>query len=312
MRKKVTVIGAGHVGEVTAMRIAEKGLADVVLLDIQDDMPVGKGLDIKQSAPVEHFDAHIFGTNNYKDTKGSDVVVITAGIPRKPGMSRDDLLKVNADVVGSVTEKVVKNSPDCIIITVTNPLDVMTYLTWKKSGFQKNRVVGMAGILDTARFRAFISMELNVSVENIQTLILGGHGDTMVPLPRYTTISGIPISELLPKAKIDAMVDRAAKGGGEIVALLKTGSAYYAPASGAVEMVDSILNDRKKILPCCALCNGEYGVKGIYFGVPVVLGSKGIEKIIELKLNKSEQALVDKSAAAVKEVVDAMKKLVKL
>ncbi len=312
MRKKVTVIGGGHVGEVTAMRVAEKGLADVVLLDIIEDMPVGKGLDIKESAPVEQFDSHIFGTNNYEDTKGSDVVVITAGIPRKPGMSRDDLLKTNANIVGSVVEQVVKYSPNCKIITVTNPLDVMTYLAWKRSGFDKSRVIGMAGILDTARFRAFISMELNVSVTNIQTLILGGHGDTMVPLPRYTTISGIPITELLPKDKIDAMVQRAAKGGGEIVGLLKTGSAYYAPAAGAVEMVDSILNDRKKILPCCALCEGEYGVNGYYFGVPVKLGANGIEEIIELKLNDDEKALVNKSATAVGEVVEALKNLVEL
>lgn len=301
-RRKVTVVGAGNVGATTAQRIVDKELADVVLIDIVEGVPQGKALDLAESGPVEGYDCKLTGTNNYKDTANSDIVVITAGVPRKPGMSRDDLLKTNYEIVKGVTEQVVKNSPNCILIVVSNPLDAMVQTAFRTSGFSKERVIGMAGVLDSARFRTFIGMELNVSVENIHAFVLGGHGDTMVPLPRYSTVSGIPITELLPKETIDRLVQRTRDGGAEIVALLKT-SAWYAPASAIVEMVDAILNDRKKILPCAAFLEGQYGISGLYVGVPVKLGSKGIEQIIEITLTLEEKAALQKSAAAVKELI---------
>ncbi len=306
-RYKVSVIGAGHVGEVTAQRIVEKELADVVLLDIVEGMPIGKGLDILESSPVMKFDTKIIGTNNYEDTANSDIVVITAGVPRKPGMSRDELVGTNFGIVKKVTEEVIKYSPDCIIIMVTNPLDAMAYTAYKVSGFPKQRVVGMAGILDTSRFRTFIAMELNVSVENIQAFVLGGHGDTMVPLARYSTVAGIPITELIPKDRLDAIIERTRKGGGEIVSYLKTGSAYYAPAAAVTEMVESILKDKKKILPCAAYLEGEYGISDIYFGVPVKLGFGGIKEIIEIKLTDEEKEALKKSAEAVQNVINILK-----
>ena len=302
-RRKVTVVGAGNVGATVAQRTAEKGLADVVLVDIVEGVPQGKALDLMESGPVEGYDCRLVGSNNYAETAGSDIVVITAGIPRKPGMSRDDLLKTNYNIVKGVTEQVVANSPNCIIIVVSNPLDAMVQTAFRASKFAKNRVIGMAGVLDSARFRAFIGMELKVSVENIHAFVLGGHGDTMVPLPRYSTVSGIPITELLPKETIDRLVQRTRDGGAEIVGLLKT-SAWYAPGSSVVEMVDAILNDRKKILPCSALLEGEYGISGLYVGVPVKLGAKGIEQIIEITLTLEERAALQKSAAAVKELTD--------
>jgi len=306
-RYKVSIIGAGHVGEVTAQRIVEKELADVVLLDIIEGMPIGKGLDILESSPVMKFDTKIIGTNNYEDTANSDIVVITAGVPRKPGMSREELVDTNFGIVKRVTEEVVKYSPDCIIIMVTNPLDAMAYTAYKVSGFPKERVIGMAGILDTSRFRTFIAMELNVSVENIQAFVLGGHGDTMVPLARYSTVAGIPITELIPKERLDAIIERTRKGGGEIVSYLKTGSAYYAPAAAVMEMVEAILKDKNKIVPCAAYLEGEYGLSGIYFGVPVKLGFGGIKEIIEIKLTDEEKEALNKSAEAVKKVIDSLK-----
>jgi malate dehydrogenase len=302
-RRKVSVIGAGNVGATAAQRIVDKHLADVVLVDIVPGVPQGKALDLAESGPVEGYDCLVTGTNEYKDTANSDVVVITAGIPRKPGMSRDDLLRTNYDIVKGVTEQVVKNSPNCIIIVVSNPLDAMVQTAYRVSKFAKQRVIGMAGVLDSARFRTFISMELKVSVENVHAFVLGGHGDTMVPLPRYSTVSGIPITELLPKETIDRMADRARNGGAEIVKLLNT-SAWYAPSSSIVEMVDVILNDRKKILPCAAFLEGEYGINGLYVGVPVKLGSGGIEQVVEISLTNDERAALHKSAAAVKELTD--------
>ena len=302
-RKKVSVVGAGNVGATAGQRIVDKELADVVLIDIIEGVPQGKALDLAESAPIEGYDCRLTGTNNYKDTANSDIVVITAGVPRKPGMSRDDLLKTNYGIVKGVTEEVVKNSPHCIIIVVSNPLDAMVQTAFKISKFPKQRVIGMAGVLDSARFRTFISMELNVSVENVHAFVLGGHGDTMVPLPRYSTVAGIPITELLPKETIDRISQRAREGGAEIVGLLKT-SAWYAPASAIVDMVDAILKDRKKILPCAAYLEGEYGISGLYVGVPVKLGEKGIEQVIEISLTLEERAALQKSAAAVKELVD--------
>ena len=302
-RKKVTIVGAGNVGATAGQRIVDKELADVVLIDIIEGVPQGKALDLAESAPIEGYDCRLTGTNNYKDTANSDIVVITAGVPRKPGMSRDDLLKTNYGIVKGVTEEVVKNSPNCIIIVVSNPLDAMVQTAFKISKFPKQRVIGMAGVLDSARFRTFISMELNVSVENVHAFVLGGHGDTMVPLPRYSTVAGIPITELLPKETIDRISQRAREGGAEIVGLLKT-SAWYAPASAIVDMVDAILKDRKKILPCAAYLEGEYGINGLYVGVPVKLGEKGIEQVIEISLTLEERAALQKSAAAVKELVD--------
>jgi malate dehydrogenase len=303
MRRKVTVVGAGNVGATTAHRLADKQLADVVLIDILEGVPQGKGLDLLESGPIEGYDVRVKGTNDYADTANSDVVVMTAGFPRKPGMSRDDLLKANYDVVKTAIEKVAQSSPEAVLIVVTNPLDAMAQAAFKVSGFSKNRVIGMAGVLDTARYRTFIAEALDVSVQNVQGFVLGGHGDTMVPVPRYTTVAGIPVSELLPKDKLDAIIKRTAGGGAEIVALLKTGSAYYAPSAAAVEMVEAIFNDRKKILPCAAYLEGEYGISGLFVGVPVKLGARGIEQIIEIKLTPEEQAALQKSADAVKELV---------
>jgi len=307
MRNKVTVVGAGNVGATCAQRIAEKGYADVVLVDIVEGLPQGKALDMLQSGPLVASDAKLVGANNYEATAGSAVVVITSGVPRKPGMSRDDLLLTNMKIVQGVTENVVKYSPNCIIVMVANPLDAMTQLALYVSKFPPHRVVGMAGILDTARMRTFIAQELDVSVDDVFALTLGGHGDTMVPLPRLATVGGIPITELLPPQKVAAIVDRTVKGGGEIVALLKTGSAYYAPSAAAVQMVEAILLDRKRILPCAVYLQGEYGIKGVVVGVPVKLGSKGVEQVIEIKLTPEEQALLKKSAEAVKELVQVMK-----
>jgi malate dehydrogenase len=303
MRKKVTVVGAGNVGANCALRIADQELADVVLVDVVDGVPQGKGLDILESGPIQGYDVNITGTNGYEETANSDVVVITAGFPRKPGMSRDDLLLANYEIVKNSTEQVVKYSPNSILILVTNPLDAMCWAAWKVSGFSRNRVIGMAGVLDTARYRTFIAEALGVSVENITAMVLGGHGDTMVPLVRYTNVSGIPLTELLPADKIDALVTRTRNGGAEIVKYLKTGSAYYAPSAAAVEMVASILKDKKKVLPCAALLQGEYGVKDLFVGVPVKLGSNGIEKIYEVSLTDSEKAELAKSVSAVEELV---------
>ena len=303
MRKKVTVIGAGNVGATCAHRLADKQLGDVVLIDILEGVPQGKALDLLEAGPIEGYDVRVKGTNDYADTANSDVVVMTAGFPRKPGMSRDDLLKKNYDVVKDTIEKVVKVSPEAILIMVTNPLDAMAQTALKVSGFSKNRVIGMAGILDTARYRTFIAEALNVSVQNVQGFVLGGHGDTMVPVPRYTTVAGIPVAELMAQDKLNAIIERTRKGGGEIVSYLKTGSAFYAPSAAAVEMVEAIFYDRKKILPCAAYLEGEYGINGLYVGVPVKLGKNGIEEIIQIKLSAEEQAALQKSADAVKELV---------
>jgi len=309
MKQKVTVVGAGNVGATVAQRLAEKELCDVVLIDIIEGVPQGKSLDLTEAAPIEKHDAHLTGANFYEESTKSDIVIITAGIPRKPGMSRDDLLSTNRGIIKSVTREVVKYSPNAILIIVSNPLDAMCHVAMEESGFPKQRVIGMAGVLDAARFRAFLSMELNVSVENIQALVMGGHGDTMVPLPRFSTVAGVPITELISPERIEELVKRTRNGGAEIVGLLKTGSAYYAPASAAVEMAESILKDKKKILPCAAYLEGEYGISKLFVGVPVVLGLRGIEQIIELKLFAEEQQLLHKSAMAVQELVDAMKKM---
>ncbi len=303
MRKKVTIVGSGNVGATAAHWIASKELADVVLIDIIEGVPQGKGLDLLEAMPIEKRDSYVKGTNNYADTANSNVVVITAGIPRKPGMSRDDLLKTNHKIMSDVVGKVVQYSPNSIIIVVSNPLDAMAQAAFKLSGFSRNRVIGMAGVLDSARFRTFIAEELDVSVENVTAFVLGGHGDTMVPLARYSTVAGIPVTELMDQATLERLVKRTRDGGIEIVNYLKTGSAYYAPSSAAVEMVEAILKDKKKILPCAAYLEGEYGINGLYVGVPVKLGERGIEKIIEIKLTPEEQAALNKSAAAVKELV---------
>jgi malate dehydrogenase len=307
MRKKVTVVGSGFVGSTTAQRIVDADLADVVITDILDGVPAGKALDIMESGPITQTDSHATGvstnTGDYGATAGSDIVVITAGFPRKPGMSRDDLLKANYDVVKAVVEQIVKYSPECIIIVVTNPLDAMAQAAFKVSGFPKNRVLGMAGVLDSARMSTFVAMECQVSVENVHSFVLGGHGDDMVPLPRYSTVAGIPLPDLLPKERIDAIVERTRKGGAEIVNLLKTGSAYYAPSAAAVEMVEAILKDKKKILPCAVYLEGEYGIKGLFVGVPVKLGATGAEEIIEIKLSAEENVALQKSSASVKELV---------
>ena len=302
-RNKITVVGAGNVGATAAQLVVEKHLGDVVLVDIVEGVPQGKALDLTESGPVEGYDSRITGTNGYDDTADSDVIVITAGIPRKPGMSRDDLLKTNYNIVKSVTEQVVQRSPDSILIVVSNPLDAMVQTAFRASGFPRNRVMGMAGVLDSARFRTFISLELNVSVDNVHAFVLGGHGDTMVPLPRYSTVSGIPITELLPADAIERLVDRTRKGGAEIVGLLKT-SAWYAPGAAIVEMVEAILHDKKKILPCAAYLEGEYGINDLYVGVPVKLGEAGIEEIIQIELTLEERAELQNSAAAVKELVE--------
>jgi len=305
-RKKITVVGAGNVGATAAQRLADKELGDVVLVDIIEGMPQGKALDLAETAPVEGYDSRLVGTNGYKETADSDIVVITSGLARKPGMSRDDLLKTNAGIVGSVTEEIMKYSRNPIIIVVSNPLDAMCYVALKKSGLPKERVIGMAGVLDSARMRCFIAEALNVSVENVTAFVLGGHGDTMVPLPRYSTVAGIPLPDLMPKDQIDKIVTRTANGGAEIVSLLKTGSAYYAPSAATVEMVEAILKDKKKILPCAAYLEGEYGINGLYVGVPVKLGERGIEDIIQINLTAEERAALQKSAAAVEELIDVI------
>jgi malate dehydrogenase len=307
MRRKVTVVGAGNVGANTAQKIAAKELADVVLVDVVEGVPQGKGLDMLESAPIEGYDVRIVGTNGYEETAGSDIIVITAGFPRKPGMSRDDLLLANHEVVRSATEQAAKHSPNAILILVTNPLDAMCWTALKISGFARQRVIGMAGVLDTARFRTFIAEELDVSFENVTAMVLGGHGDTMVPLVRFTNVSGIPLSELTDQPTIDRLVQRTRDGGAEIVKYLKTGSAYYAPAASTVEMVESILKDKKKVLPCAAYLQGEYGISELFVGVPVKLGKEGIEKIYEIRLESAEQAALKKSADAVQELIDVIK-----
>ncbi|MCU1236690.1 MAG: malate dehydrogenase [Candidatus Solibacter sp.] len=307
MRKKVTVVGAGNVGANCAVRIADKELADVVLVDVVEGVPQGKGLDLLQSGPVQGYDVDITGANDYELTANSDIAIITAGFPRKPGMSRDDLLLANFEVVKTATEQVAKYSPNCTIIVVTNPLDAMAQAAFHVSKFPKNRVIGMAGVLDSARFRTFIAQELDVSVENVIGVVMGGHGDTMVPLVRLCNVSGIPLTELMDQATIDRIVDRTANGGAEIVKYLKTGSAYYAPSAAAVEMAESILKDKKKVLPCAAYLEGEYGINGLYVGVPVKLGAGGIEKVYEIKLTDEEQAKLKKSADSVQELVNVLK-----
>ena len=307
MRKKVSVIGAGNVGATLAQRIAEKGYADVVLVDIIDGLPQGKGLDMLQAGPITGSDARVIGTNSYKETASSDIVVITSGSPRKPGMHRDDMVLTNMNIVKPVTEQVVKYSPKCIIIMVANPLDAMTQLALHISKFPRNRVFGQSGILDTSRFRAFLAQELNVSVEDVYACVLGGHGDTMLPIPRLSTVGGIPITELLPQEAVNKIIERTIKGGGEIVALLKTGSAFYAPGAATAQMIESIFLDKKRILPCAAYLEGEYGIRDAVVGVPVKLGRNGVEQIIELKLNAEESAALKKSAEAVRELVKVMK-----
>lgn len=310
MRKKVTVVGAGNVGATVAMRIAEKELADVVVVDILEGVPAGKALDLAEAAPIECHDAKITGvTNDYSLAKGSEIVIVTAGIPRKPGMSRDDLLSTNAGIMKSVITEIAPIAPDAILIIVSNPLDAMCHVAFDKSGFDKKRVIGMAGVLDSARFRAFIAMELNVSVENTHAFVLGAHGDTMVPLPRYSTVAGIPITELISAERIEAIIERTRKGGGEIVSLLKTGSAFYAPASAATEMAEAILKDKKKILPCVTYLQGEYGIHNLFIGVPVKLGSAGVEEIVEIKLTDEENEALQRSAQAVQGLVDDLKRL---
>jgi malate dehydrogenase len=310
MRKKVTVVGGGFVGSTTAQRILDRELADVVLTDILEGVPAGKALDMLESGPIQRTDSRAAGittaTGDYRETANSDIVVITAGFPRKPGMSRDDLLKANYDVVKAVVEQIAKFSPNAILIMVTNPLDAMAQAAYKVSGFSKNRVLGMAGVLDSSRMSTFVAAELGVSVENVHSFVLGGHGDDMVPLPRYSTVAGIPLPDLLPKEKIDAIVTRTRKGGAEIVNLLKTGSAYYAPSAAAVEMVEAILKDKKKVLPCCAYLEGEYGINALFVGVPCKLGARGVEQIIEIKLTAEENAALQKSAASVRELVTVL------
>ena len=307
MRKKITVVGGGNVGASCAVNLAYKELGDVVLVDVVEGVPQGKALDMLQMGPVEGYDVRITGANDYAPTADSDVVVITAGLARKPGMSRDDLLLANHEVVRGVTEQIVKYSPNCIIVLVTNPLDAMCWTAFKTSKFPKNRVIGMAGVLDSARFRTFIAQELDVSVENVTAVVMGGHGDTMVPVVRLSGVSGIPLTELIAPDRLAAIVDRTRNGGAEIVKYLKTGSAYYAPSASAVEMVESILKDKKKVLPCAAYLEGEYGINGLFVGVPVKLGAKGIEQIYQIKLNEEEKGMLAKSAASVQELVDILK-----
>lgn len=305
-RKKITVVGAGFVGATAAHWAASKELGDVCIIDIVEGLPQGKALDLRQASPVEGFDSAVIGTNDYKDTADSDVVIITAGLPRKPGMSRDDLLAINTKIVREVTENICKYSPNAYLIIVSNPLDAMVYVAYKVSGFPTNRVMGMAGVLDSARMRTFIAMELNVSVEDVNAFVLGGHGDTMVPLARYSTVAGIPLPDLLPPDKIEAINKRTANGGAEIVNLLKTGSAFFAPSASAVEMAQSILKNKRRILPCAAYCDKEYGVGGYYVGVPAILGANGVEKVVEIKLTADEQVAFNKSVDAVKSLVKAL------
>jgi malate dehydrogenase len=306
-RPKISVIGAGNVGATVAQYAVERELGDVVLVDVIEGLPQGKALDLAQAGPIHGYDSALAGSNAYDETADSDIVVITAGMARKPGMTRDDLLFKNAEIVGGVVDQVAARSRDAILILVTNPLDAMVQLAWKRSGFPSARVIGMAGVLDSARFRTFIARELQVSVENVTAFVLGGHGDSMVPLPRYSTVAGIPITDLLPPDRIQALVTRTANGGAEIIGLLKSGSAYYAPGAATVEMIEAILKDKKKILPCAAYLDGQYGVKGLYVGVPVKLGRKGAEQVIEIKLTAEETAAFQKSAAAVRELVDKLK-----
>ena len=306
MRNKVSIVGSGNVGATAAHWMAAKELADIVLIDIVEGVPQGKGLDLLEAMPIEKRDSHVIGTQDYADTANSDVVVITAGVPRKLGMSRDNLLDINHKIMRDVVEKVVQYSPNCILIIVSNPLDAMAQAAYKLSGFSRNRVIGMAGVLDSARFRTFIAQELKVSVENVTAFVLGGHGDTMVPLARYSTVAGIPITDLLDANTIERLVQRTRDGGAEIVKYLKTGSAYYAPSAAVTEMVEAILKDKKKILPCAAYLEGEYGLNGLYVGVPCKLGARGIEQIIEIKLTPEEKAALDKSAGAVKELVSVI------
>ncbi len=309
-RKKITVIGAGNVGATTAQLLAQKDFCDVVLVDIVEGMPQGKALDLMQMGPVLGYDTKVIGTNGYEDTAGSDLIVITSGLPRKPGMSRDDLLKVNAGIVKDVTLRAVAKSPGAMILVVSNPLDAMTYVAYKHSRLPAQKVMGMAGILDSARFRAFLAMELDVSVRDITAFVLGGHGDTMVPSTRYTTVAGIPVEDLIPRTKLDAIVERTAKGGGEIVALLKTGSAYYAPAASAVQMVESIVLDKKMILPCAVLSQGKYeGCDGLFVGLPAKLGAGGVEEVVKFRLTEEETEKLARSAAAVRELCDAVDRL---
>ena len=310
MRSKITVVGAGFVGSTVAHWLAVHELGDIDLLDIAEGIPQGKALDLLESGPVEGFDLKIKGTNKYEDTTDSDIVVITAGIPRKPGMSRDDLIKTNAGIMKSVCENVKKYSPNAILIVVSNPLDVMVYVAWKVTGFAPNKVIGMAGVLDSARMRTFIAEELNVSVEDVTAFVMGGHGDTMIPVMRYANVGGIPLSDLLSKEKISAISERTKNGGAEIVELLKTGSAYFAPAASVVAMVESILKDKRRVMPCAAYLNGEYGVKGLFIGVPVILGKNGVEKVIEIKLNEEERALFSKTVEHVKSLVEATNTLI--
>ncbi len=302
-RRKVTVIGAGNVGATTAQLIAQTGLADVVLVDIVEGLPQGKALDLAEAAPVVGYDVKITGTNDYADTAGSKIIVVTSGLPRKPGMSRDDLIAVNAGIVGSVVKAATAVSPDAIVIVVTNPLDAMCHVAMRASGFPRERVIGMAGVLDSARFRSFIAAELEVSVRDVRAFVLGGHGDTMVPLPRYSTVGGVPITELLSAERIEELVTRTRNGGAEVVALLKTGSAFYAPAASVVEMIESILLDRRRVLPCAVLLQGEYGVDGLFVGVPVVLGQGGLEQVVEIELTEDEAAAFAHSADSVRELV---------
>jgi malate dehydrogenase len=308
MHTKIAVIGAGNVGATTAQRIVEKELADVILIDIAEGIPQGKALDLIEASPIEKHDAHLIGTNSYEASAGSDIIIITAGLPRKPGMRRIDLLHTNADIMKKVTQDAVHFSPDAVIIVVSNPLDAMCHVALEASGFPKNRVIGMAGVLDAARFRSFIAMELNVSVENTQAFVLGRHGEHMIPLPRYSTVSGIPITELMPPDRIDALVERTRNGGAEIVTFLKQGSAYYAPASAAVEMAEAILKDKKKILPCSVYLEGEYGINNVFTGVPVKLGIGGVEDIIQIRLTPEEQDALEKSAQSVLDLLAEMKK----
>jgi malate dehydrogenase len=306
MRSKVTVVGAGNVGATLGQRVAERDYADVVLVDIVPDMPQGKALDILEAGPVLGYDSLVIGANGYEETAGSDIVVITSGIARKPGMTRDDLVRTNQGIVTTVAQEVQKHSPDAIIICVTNPLDAMAQLVMKVTGFPRERVIGMAGVLDTARFRTFIAQELNVSVRDVQAFVLGGHGDTMVPLARLSTVAGVPLPELLPADRVDAIVQRAVDGGAEIVKLLKQGSAYYAPSASVLQMIDSILLDKKMIMPCSVHLEGEYGINGVFVGVPVKLGAKGLEQVIQLELSAEEEAALNKSADAVREILTVM------
>ena len=306
MRRKITVVGAGNVGATTAQRLAERDYADVVLVDIVEGMPQGKALDLNQAGPVVGYEPNVVGTNGYEETSGSDIVVITSGLPRKPGMSRDDLLAANRDIVSAVTREVAERSPDSIIICVTNPLDAMCHVTLDTSSFPRQRVVGMAGILDSARFRTFLAWELGVSGRDVTGFVLGGHGDTMVPIVSYTNVAGVPVSQKIESGRLEEIVQRTRDGGAEVVKLLKSGSAYYAPSAAVVEMVDSILHDQKRVLPCAALCQGEYGIDGLFVGVPVKLGKDGVEEILEIELSAEEQADLHRSADAVRELVDAM------